>query len=610
MTHRNAGTRHLTRWLAGCLAALALAGLGRTAHAVKLDSAIKLDPVLPSPPIVRRYSPRLKSLWLEALGQPEADLKRQAAEAIAEAKRRGRPDLADTVPHLVGALDAPDQHPVVRLAAARALGALDAREAAPILLKYAAADPVDMAQVAEPLLARWNFAPAREEWLRRLVDPHAGHVRRELAIAGLRAAGEVRAVDPLLSLVRDPRLAPDLRLKAAGALGAIRPQGWESEAKTLAADKSSAGIVGRLAAAMLLAQHRGEPAQALLVELAGDPEPAVAAIALGRIAQIDVSLVAMPMVRGLAGSADANVRRLAAELLSGRRTPEAMTLLAEMLDDEHPAVRIYAADALVERASVSALGPTVRQAAMAMLAGRRTRGLEQAAMVLGALDHKPAAPRLVELADCPVAQVNIAAAWALRRLAVPETAKPILELARRETDRTEAMDGRGTPDGVIRTALALDAIYERLEQLLQALGTLRCRESQALLVRFIPKPPQPPPGAPPWLGATKQERLRADALWSLGFVADGYGSTRLAEVVANRDDASQVRQMAAVGLGRLKAAAAVDVLRKACESADKDPWLYVACAWAIHQITGDQVPAPKPLVVKAPEGGGFLTPLD
>lgn len=231
MTHPNAQTRHLGRWLAGCLAALALAGPDGTAHAVKLDSAIKLDPVLPSPPVVRQFSPRLKSLWLEALRRPEADLNRQAAEAIAEAHRRGRSDLADTVPHLVEALDAPNQHPVVRLAAARALGVLNARDAAPILLKHAAADPVDMAQVVEPLLARWNFAPMRDEWLRRLEDPRAGHVRRELAIAGLRAAGEVRAVASLLSLLRDPRLSPELRLKAAGALGAIRPQGWESEAK-------------------------------------------------------------------------------------------------------------------------------------------------------------------------------------------------------------------------------------------------------------------------------------------------------------------------------------------------------------------------------------------
>jgi len=610
MAQPKAKTRHLGRWLAGCLAAVALAGPGRTAHAVKLDSAMDLDPALPSPPVDKRFSPRLKSLWLEALKRPEADLKRQAAEAIAEAHRRGRPDLADTVPHLVEALDAPDQHPVVRLAAARALGVLDAREAAPILFKHAAADPVDMAQVVEPLLARWNFAPVREEWLRRLDDPRAGQVPRVLAIAGVLAAGEVRAVPPLLSLLRDPRLSPELRLKAAGALGAIRPQGWESEAKALAADKSPAGTVGRLAAAMLLARHRGVPAQTLLIELAGDPEPAVAAVALGRIVQIDANLVAMPMLRGLMGSADANVRRLAAELLFGRRTPEAMTLLAEMLDDEHPAVRVYAADALVERAPAAALGPAVRQAAMAMLAGRRTRGLEQAAMVLGALDHKPAAPRLVELLECPVGEVSIAAAWALRRLAVPETTKAILDKAIRETNRTEALDGRGTPDEAFPAALEVTAIYERLEQLIQALGILRCRESQALLLRFTPKPPPPPPMAPPWFGATKQERLRAAALWSLGFVADRPASASLAGVVANNKDASAVRQMAAVSLGRLKAAAAVDVLRKPYESADTDPWLHVACAWAIHQITGEQVAAPKPVVVKAPEGGGFLAPLD
>ena len=86
-------------------------------------------------------------------------MKRRIAETIVEAHRSGAPEMAETVPALLKAIQAADQHRIVRLSVARALVALDAREAAPVLWQVAAEEGLEMAQVVEPALARWDYAP-------------------------------------------------------------------------------------------------------------------------------------------------------------------------------------------------------------------------------------------------------------------------------------------------------------------------------------------------------------------------------------------------------------------------------------------------------------------
>ena len=54
------------------------------------------DPKLELPGPIRTFSPGLKPLWLQALAGPEADLRRQAAQTIVLAKRRGMLGLEDT----------------------------------------------------------------------------------------------------------------------------------------------------------------------------------------------------------------------------------------------------------------------------------------------------------------------------------------------------------------------------------------------------------------------------------------------------------------------------------------------------------------------------------
>jgi HEAT repeat protein len=557
---------------------------------VEIDSARRQDPKIeiPSPNVA--FSPTLKPLWLEALARPEADLKRQAAQTIAMAHRRGMSDLGDTAPALVEAMDAPDQAPVVVLAAAEALVTLDARQTAPVLLKHAVRDGLDVAQIVEPALARWDYEPARKLWLDRLSEPRPPRRLLVLAIRGVAVVGEERAEPRLREMAMASDVAPDLRLEAARALGKLRTEGLEEDARKLAADRSAERIVDRLVAASLLGGHRGKAAEALLSELALDPEPSVAAIALERLLEIDPMLV-VPIAEPTIANDDANVRRLGARALVAWHTPEAIGLLGPMLDDPHPKVRSYVRRSLVKLASEAKLAQPVIEAGVEMLAGERWRGLEQATILLVALDHKPATGRLVELLEFERPEVFVAAAWGLRRLAVPATLEAMFDKARRETEKIEA-------------AGSLDSgRSDQLCQLIEAFGQMKYAPSDPLLRRYIPK--RSPFGEP----------ARAAAIWTLGHLHAGQPEPELVKLFAGRlsdldpmfPEVFEVRLMSAVSLGRMRAEAALPTLRQFLEQESPETPIGYACGWAIHQITGE--PIPKPVIPDAYRMGWFLEPV-
>ena len=103
------------------LALLLLLGPSRPLEAIEADTVYPSDPAFSTAPTEPGFPPRLKTLWLEALGRPEIDNKRQAADTIALAKGLGMTNLEDAAPRLLAELEAPKANPIVKLAAARAL---------------------------------------------------------------------------------------------------------------------------------------------------------------------------------------------------------------------------------------------------------------------------------------------------------------------------------------------------------------------------------------------------------------------------------------------------------------------------------------------------------
>jgi HEAT repeat protein len=556
------------------------------------------EPTLPTPTLVFVVPEKTRNLWIKALGRPEADLRRQAAEAVARARRLGVKGLEATIDPLLAAMDLPDQHPATRLAVAQALVALDARSAAPVLFRQAQAGDGDLRDLVEPTLARWDHRPVRAAWLERLRDVNALPRDVLLAIRGLAAVEEAQAADRLREIAVAADTAQPTRLEAARALGSLRTDGLEQDADRLAGDASTQRIVSRLAAALLLQRHTVDAAVRVLQRLADDPEPAVAAPAVARLIDIDPDLV-VPAVDRLLSSPDANLRSLAVEALFQRPTQQHIHLLANRLGDAEPDVRRKARRSLETLAANKDFHESILVEGARILDTPGWQGEEQAAILLTLLDNKPAAKRLVGLLSSDRPEVGVTAAWALRRLAVPETLPDVATYVVGALKRARAAQGP-----------AQEILDHQLSQLNQFLGRQKYAKADALLQQFIPRmePPMRPVACP---------ESRAAAAWALGWIHEGIADAAVATALEGRlnDSASQppedgrVRCMCAVALGRMKAQDSLPSLRMGFSSREPsfDP-VNNACGWAVEQIAAEAMPTPK--TIERVVNERFLVPND
>jgi len=563
-----------------------------------LDSLMYHQPELPKATIIKKLPQDVLPLWLLALRRPEADYQSRAALTIILAHQEGIKGLEPAIEPLLETLERRDQHGLVRLAAARALVELDAKQAADPLFQQAQAGDHDLRDLIEPALARWDYRPMRKVWLERFgqSDPPSGDLL--LGIRGLAEVRETEAAPRLAELVKSCSAAWPIRLEAAQALGVIQTSGLEPDARRLASDPSPSGLRGRLAAAHLLRHHQGEEAVQLLQARASDSEPAVAALAVQRLLEIDAKL-ALPMIGQLLGCPDAKVRSLGLDVLFRQASVERLGKLADRLDDPHPDVRAQARRFLRDLAAKPEIHDAVIQQGLRMMEGKGWRGLEQATILVAQLDHKAAAKRMVELLTFDRPEVCVAAAWGLRRLAVPETLPTALkhfELVHR------LMRGPGV------THALREGWDFQLSQMAQFMGQSRYQPADGSLRQEVPRPRFRKPGADePSAG----EETRAASIWALGLIHEGKPDPSLVRQLEERLKDSgrpfippedyRVRWMSAITLGRMNSKDSLPTLRRYQATAAEPTINPVAhaCSWTIHHLTGEAPPPPGSIALPA-----------
>ncbi len=555
-----------------------------------VESIMDRDPTIELTTYRPYFAPRLKSLWLEALARPETDLRREACETIARAKARGMTGLEEAVGPLMNVLGAKDERSIVRAAAARALIALDAKRAADLLFETSQREGLDFAQLVAPALARWGHAEARKEWLTVLADDKAPSSRLKIAMDGLATMNEKTAAPRLVEMVNDRRLSPVVRIDAAEAAGIVAAPFPLDQAKALLDTAPAGDWLSRLLGAKLLSRAEGEEAQAVLEKLAIDREPAVAAVAWRRLLQVNPERAAA-LAPETIKSADANLRRFAAQALAARPTPERVSLLCPLLDDPHPDVRAYVRDSLFALANADAAQfkqPAIDGAMTALDAKSkdRWRGHEQAALLLASLDHKPAANRLVELLDAPRQEEYVTAAWALRVLAVPETYPAMLDRAKRKKADT------------IEWPINL-----QVAQIFQAFGQAKYSPGEDEMHAYVPKNMM--------LGLT----ARTAAVWAIGHLHAGKPDPAYVEEFVGRmndiqgplPEMTAIRAMSAISLGRMQAKDTVEVLHRHKQLEGHGSQVGFGCSWALHELIGEPID-PAPINDKA-TSDWFLQPL-
>ena len=556
----------------------------------EVDFLIDTDPELDVPPPISRFNPALRALWITALERPEIDMQRMAAETIGRAHQSGMPDLIETVPALEKILVAESSHPASRFAAARALIVLDSRKSSQQLFQVSQASGAEIRQLIEPALAAWHYDPAGPMWKMRLESPGAKRRDMILAIRGLAELREQSSVSMLLAIATDAGREADLRLEAATALGKIAESGLEENAERLTRSTRTPLYVDRLCAIRFLAQHTSVPAQQLLIGLATHAEPVVAAAAMQRLNAIDSTLV-IPVAESAMKSSDAQVRLEGARAYLKSPTPERIAPLIQLMADPHPGLRREVCDGLVTAAGQPEFKDLIHQGAMQILAGDSWQGQEQAAMLLGMGDYEPAAVRLVELLESPRDEVLTAAAWSLRKLALPETAPALLDKAKRQTE-------------IRKSGVANDvAVSRQITLMFEALGVLKAKDAVPLLLEYVPNQQL--------LG----DRTRGAAIWAIGLIQEGTRDPAIEEAFLDRitdfndlkPESFFVKQMCMIALARMNAVDQSEKLRELMPSFPSPPELAVALRWSIRKLTGEEFPPPEPAV--RPQIEWFLEPL-
>ena len=549
-----------------------------SADVSEIDSVMDNDPKLEMPAVRRIVSKAQTDLWKIALGQSELDLQYRAAMEVAKAHRLGVVNLDNLTEPLITRLDSHDVSPRVASACLIALIEFDCHSAAPAMFKRLLRGDRTGAALIEPALAHWNYLPMREVWLKRLNEPskpEPSHLLLSIDAFGI--VNEPAAVPALRNIAMDSDQRSDLRIGAALALSQYKFDSRDDDAKSLSADSPSSSLIDRLVGATLLKGCDAAKNSALFLEYACDRDPVVASLAWERIVECECEF-AIHLAEQQLRNRHAEIRQHAAKVLFKVPSVERIELLAERLGDPHPVVRREVRKHLIELAAISKFDSSVRAAGMRSLSSEEWHAIEQATYLSVALDHKVASSRLIELLEYKRAEIKLAAAWGLRKLAVPETLPKVLE---RAMVAAEVLFNSPSTQPGIRD---VDA---QLCQLFQFFGQSKFKAAEILLRKFVPKTDR-----------VLDAQSRIAAIWALGFFDSSESPSDLVPILIERltdegdipPEGNDVKRMVSITLGRLRATEAVNPLRTYYESETSNPALRSACAWALEQITGEKVP--------------------
>lgn len=578
---------------------------------IQPDFLMQREPAVEESRVQMYLNPRVLPLWKSAFAHSESELHRQAASAVARAHERKLLGMEQFRPDLLKVLKDDQEHPAARYAAAQALIILETRDSAADLFEASRKYGQDFRRLIEPALGRWEFLPIRDVWAQRLKSAQTSRSDLNLAFDGVRVTQMSSALPDLLLIASDSQRPLDLRLNAARSAAALAPEGLEHAAQQLLA-RSHAQRIDRLVAASLLSLHRSPEAVKLQQALAIDTEPAVAAEALRALYQGAPASV-LPVAEQALASRAAEVRRVGIQTYLQLVSVERLRTLAGHLNDPHPDLRVIVREGFYTHSQNPQFEPAIRESVIATLAGDDWRGQEQACLLLAALDRKEVAPRLVELLHSDRDEVMIASAWALRKLAVPETA-PAMVTRLRELSEPVSNQHWGVSHqiahlseaiAVLKYRPALDVLRIYIPKNLQYHEIARAGAIYAIGVLFedaakaVPAEPAPGDG-----GLDKADKL-ADA--ALASQLANQLMERVREASGMPPEFPEVRRASAIAIGRMGDQSHVPGFKEMLGSEVSADPVELAMRWSIHRITGELLPI---VEVKPQEATGwFLEPI-
>jgi hypothetical protein len=406
---------------------------------------------------------------------------------------------------------------------------------------------------------------AKASWLARLGDPQSGAKELILAIEGVTACGVQEARPALEQLVRSDAIFLPTRIVAARSLGVLVDNGLEELSREILASNRTAKE--QLAASLLL-MHDSQVAEQLISEIL--ESNFLPAEVLAYRWYIDHRAEqAKQLAERMLKHSDSSMRLLAANVLHAYDDADSLRLQAQLLSDRNMTNRRTIRDHLINKAASAELLPVVDEILTQHLTGEAFEGIEQAILVVVALDEKERCPQLLLLLDHPRPEVNIRAAWALQAIAVEEAI--LVEIHTHclaWTDKIASGYPAFKPTDVTRISFLFEAI-----------GRNAYKPADEMLRRFVPKQSQ-----------KMQPITRTPAIWALGHIWEGRDDSGLEKELAARildmsivdPEDECVKYTCAVTLGMLGSKSSIAPLK----SAPYGPTHPIgkAIAWALEQI--------------------------
>lgn len=544
----------------------------------EIDRLLEYSPVLRESQVRAVFDPQLLDLWLDALDQGEVDLRRELADSLAIAAERGMPGMDKAIPKLKSLVESDDAHPLIRRSVARALVAIEAEQCAELLHELSRGSDRSLCELIEPALARWDYQPARADWLARVEQRDATNLARTLvAIRCLAEVKDPAAVDPLKQLALDQASLPTMRLAAASAVGRLQPSGFLADSQSLV--EGNPAVVDALVAAYLIKSDRSPEAIKVAQSYAQTFAPVAAAVSLEGLYAIDPNHV-IALMDFLKTHHDSKLRGLLVQSVLAAPTPTNLQQISSLLNDKIPDVRRAVRKGFEKHAANDELRDAIISSTSEVQNGTDWRGLEQANLLFGALDYEPSAPRAVDLLAHSRPEVMVSAAWALRKMAIDEMLAPIFARAQQNEQ------GLLGPNGAV--------VDVQQDQLFQVFGQHRFRPAISMLMKRVPKGSLGP---------------RESAIWALGKIYEDENPRELAAQLAGRladvnsipAEEPEIREQSAVALGRMGAAEQTRTLRTFLNADTPNSRVGQACAWSLNRLHGE--PIPDVVDEKRPDGG-------
>ncbi|MCC5831205.1 MAG: hypothetical protein JJU36_17330 [Phycisphaeraceae bacterium] len=432
---------------------------------------------------------------------------------------------------------------------------------------------------------------AIEHWMERIARSDRSPILRRSAMEALAHINHRPAETVLMDIVDRLGEPIAVRIAATEALAMFTHAPEFQRLERLAEGE----VIERWMAARLLGGGWIAERGPLLERLLADPDAAVAGAAAATLAGSapERLLVHIELMRN---HRSANVRATLVKTLIQNRDPRAPDMLADLLDDRAAMVRRLASRGLAQWAGVRANRESVVDIARSALESESWRTISEGVMLAAMIEERALSDAVATHLGHERIEVRRAVIPALGVIGDDRAAEMLVRHAEGLLERL------GRFDVTVATAAQRDRLGDELDLAMQAMGRLGEAAGFDLARRLAAKT---------YLDYGGQTEFRVSAIWALGFVGASeltlgfvpepspeYSRTvnllqgRLTDESIQEPEREEVRRMAAVSLGRMRARAALPALERYVEQL----WIAPEASWAIGQIGGELPEVPMRII--------------